>query len=301
VKNLFWGVVTALPFIFTTVIAGEHPRAMIVFDASGSMWGQISGKPKIEIAREVLQDVLSKWNPDTDLGLTVYGHRFRGDCNDIQTLIPISKVNKNRMIKAVMSIQPKGKTPISKSLRIVADEMKYTEESSTVILISDGKETCDPDPCGTAKQLRKEGMDFVVHVIGFDVDKKTDKELECIAAATGGSYYSPKNAAALNQSMKKIVAKVEKMQALPEKKVKKMQALPQKKKERAIIVPFYIERLKIKPFEASRHIVSPMREEPRKIIEAMKEAKRKSLEPLKDDNSTAQTDQSDSGKKKAEK
>jgi len=59
--------------------------------------------------------------------------------------------------------------------------------------------------------------------------------------------------------------------------------------------------LKIKPFEASRHIVSPMREEPRKIIEAMKEAKRKSLEPLKDDNSTAQTDQSDSGKKKAEK
>jgi Ca-activated chloride channel family protein len=109
-----------------------------------------------------------------------------------------------------MGIQPKGKTPISRSLRRAADALRYTEEKATIILISDGKETCDPDPCGTAKELEKEGIDFITHVIGFNVDKKTDKQLECIAHATGGEYFSAKDAASLNKAMKVIVKKVEK-------------------------------------------------------------------------------------------
>jgi Ca-activated chloride channel family protein len=109
-----------------------------------------------------------------------------------------------------MRIQPKGKTPISRSLRKAADDLRYTEEKATIILISDGKETCDPDPCGTAKQLKKEGIDFITHVIGFNVDKKTDKQLACIAHATGGEYFSAKNAKELNKAIKVVAKKVEK-------------------------------------------------------------------------------------------
>ena len=203
------GLVLVFTTLFTNVMAEDKPRAVIIFDASGSMWGQINGKAKIEIARDALKNVIKDWNPDVELGLTVYGHRKKGDCNDIETVIPVGKVDKNNVIRTVMAIKPKGKTPISRSLRKVADEIKYTEEKATIILISDGKETCDPDPCGTAKELEKEGIDFVTHVIGFNVDKKTDKQLECIAHATGGEYFSAKNAAALNEAMKVIVKKVE--------------------------------------------------------------------------------------------
>ncbi|MEA3492683.1 MAG: VWA domain-containing protein, partial [Campylobacterota bacterium] len=202
----------------TGLYAEDNPRAVIIFDASGSMWGQINGVTKIEIARDTLKNVVKEWNPDVELGLTIYGHRSKGDCDDIETVIPVGKIDQNRVISTVMEIKPKGKTPISRSLKRVAEEIKYTEERATIILISDGKETCDPDPCGTAKALERDGIDFVVHVVGFNVDKSTDRELECIAAATGGEYFSAKSAAALNSAMKVIAKKVE--VAKPEPKPK---------------------------------------------------------------------------------
>ena len=208
-KEILLGFVLVFTALFTNVLAEDNPRAVIIFDASGSMWGQINGVTKIEIARDALKNVVKEWNPSVELGLTVYGHRSKGDCNDIETVIPVGKIDKNRVIKTVMGIKPKGKTPISRSLRKVAEEIKYTEEKATIILISDGKETCDPDPCGTAKELEAQGIDFVTHVIGFNVDKKTSKQLECIANATGGEYFSAKNAATLNKAMKVIAKKVE--------------------------------------------------------------------------------------------
>ena len=209
-KKVLLGFMLVLLSLSTNAMAGDSSKAVIVFDASGSMWGQINGKAKIEIAKEALKNMLKEWNPNVELGLTVYGHRKKGDCNDIESLIPAGKVDKNKVVSTVMSIQPKGKTPISRSLRKVAKELRFTEEKATIILISDGKETCDPDPCGAAKELEKEGIDFITHVIGFNVDKNTDEQLACIAHATGGEYFSAKNANALNKAMKTIVKKVEK-------------------------------------------------------------------------------------------
>jgi len=209
--NFMIGIV----FFTNALVAEDYPQAVIIFDASGSMWGQIEGKTKIEIARETLKNVVKEWNPAVHLGLTVYGHRSKGNCDDIETVIPVGVVDKEKLIATVISIQPKGKTPISRSLRKVANELKYTEEKATIVLISDGMETCDPDPCETAKGLEKEGIDFVTHVIGFDVDKKTDEQLQCIASATGGEYFSAKNATALNDAMKIIAKKVEKAEPKP--------------------------------------------------------------------------------------
>jgi len=202
-------------FFTNSTFAQDKPQAVIIFDASGSMWGQIDGKAKITIAKEALNSVVKEWSPDVELGLTAYGHRKKGDCNDIEALVPVGKVDKKKIISLVEKIQPKGKTPIARSLRKVAEELKFTEEKATIILISDGKESCDANPCDVAKELEKKGIDFVTHVVGFNVDKKTDKELECIAKATGGEYFSAKNATALNAAMKSIVKKVEKVEPKP--------------------------------------------------------------------------------------
>jgi len=213
---LIIGTVLLMPLMAT-----DAPKAVIVFDASGSMWGQINGKTKIEIARDALKNVVKDWNPDVELGVTAYGHRTKGDCNDIEAVIPVGKVDKKRVVETVMHLQPKGKTPISRSLKKAADELKYTEEKATIILISDGKETCDPDPCGTAKALKAQGIDFVTHVIGFNVDKKTDEQLACIAHATGGEYFSAKDAKALNKAIKTVAKKVE-VKAQPKPVVPKL-------------------------------------------------------------------------------
>ena len=205
-KNILLICVLAMAAFSTIVSAQEKSSTVIILDASGSMWGQIKGKPKMDIAKETLSKVVKDWSPQDELGLTVYGHRKKSDCNDIETVIPVGKVDKNEILSVVEKIQPKGKTPISRSLRKVADEIKYTEKKATIILISDGKESCDADPCSTAKFLEKEGIDFVAHVIGFDVDKNTTDQLQCIAANTGGLYFSASNAEELNVALQAVVA-----------------------------------------------------------------------------------------------
>ncbi len=208
-----------IALLILSVSAHAEDKAIIVFDASGSMWAQLDGKTKIEIAKKTLANLVTNWDENKHLGLLAYGHRKKGDCNDIETLVPVGKVNKSGMISTVNKINPKGKTPISASIRMAADELKFTEDNATVILISDGKETCNADPCATAAELEKLGVNFTAHVIGFGVDKQTSEQLKCIAANTGGKYFPADNAEQLNDALKKVVEqpKVLTLQAIDEK------------------------------------------------------------------------------------
>ena len=63
---------------------------ILVLDASGSMWGQVDGQSKISAARQAVDSILSKWNPADRLGVMVYGHRSKGDCKDIELMVPVN-------------------------------------------------------------------------------------------------------------------------------------------------------------------------------------------------------------------
>jgi Ca-activated chloride channel family protein len=128
-------------------------RSMLVLDVSGSMWGQIDGKPKIEIARDALKTLVADWPATHEVGLVAYGHRRKDDCQDIETLIPVGTVDSVHIGQVVDALTPKGKTPLSAAVKQAANDLKYTEEKANVILISDGVETCDLDPCALGKEL----------------------------------------------------------------------------------------------------------------------------------------------------
>ena len=65
--------------ISSPLYAAEQPtRTILVLDASGSMWGQIEGRAKIEIAREVIAELVDDLPASTELGLVTYGHRRKG-------------------------------------------------------------------------------------------------------------------------------------------------------------------------------------------------------------------------------
>jgi len=180
-------------------VSGED--AILILDASGSMWGQIEGKAKIEIARGVLDELLDDLPASTRLGLMAYGHTKKGDCSDIELLSELG-ASRAAIKQAVKNISPKGKTPISASVKLAAEKLKYTENKATVILISDGIETCNLDPCELGKQLEKDGVDFTAHVVGFDiVDKNTEAQLQCLAESTGGRYLSTSNAGELSLAL----------------------------------------------------------------------------------------------------
>lgn len=179
---------------------------ILILDASGSMWGQVEGQTKISAARKAVDSILSKWKSSDRLGLMTYGHRTRGDCRDIELLVPVSAFDPDKIRSAVKALNPKGKTPMADSLRAAAQALRATENKATVILVSDGIETCAPDPCAAAAELKKAGINFTAHVIGFDVSDPVAKgQLQCIARVTGGVYLDASNASGLENALGKAV------------------------------------------------------------------------------------------------
>ncbi|MBN9673549.1 vWA domain-containing protein [Roseibium aggregatum] len=200
-------VLALLPLCLPVRAAAESPtpKTTLVLDASGSMWGQIDGKAKISIAQDVVGDLIRSLPEEMELGLTVYGHRRKGDCNDIENLIEPASGQRDAIVTSVNAISPKGKTPLSAAVLQAAKALRHTEEKASVILISDGEETCDLDPCVVGKELEKSGVDFTVHVVGFDIaDDKTRRQLQCLAAETGGTYHSANNAASLGEALNAV-------------------------------------------------------------------------------------------------
>lgn len=179
---------------------------MLILDASGSMWGQIQGRAKIEIAREAVGAMLQSWPRNQQIGLMAYGHRSKGNCADIEMLKAPAVLDAASMQQAVNALQPKGMTPISASVRMAAEQLKFSERKATVILVSDGEETCHADPCALGAELEKLGVDFTAHVVGFDIDKnpKAKAQLQCLASSTGGRYLDAKDAGELNKALREV-------------------------------------------------------------------------------------------------
>ncbi len=184
-------------------------RMMLVFDASGSMWGQIEGRAKIDIAKEVMSELAAAVPADFETGLMVYGHRRKGDCKDIEMMIPVGPHNAAAMKAKIQALNPKGKTPLSDAVRQAAVALRYSEEKATVVLVSDGIETCDIDPCALAAELAMSGVDFTVHVIGFDIAKEDQGRLKCLADKTGGLFLAADNAGQLRDALFKTLEEVQ--------------------------------------------------------------------------------------------
>jgi Ca-activated chloride channel homolog len=186
-------------------LAAEN--VMLVLDASGSMWGQVDGKAKIEIARDAVDGLVAHWKPEDRLGLVAYGHRRKGDCADIETLFAPAPVDTAALRSRVRALNPMGMTPLSAAVIQAAEVLKSSEQKATVILISDGEETCNLDPCQVGKDLESKGVDFTAHVIGFDVaDPAHQAQLRCLAENTGGQYFNARDAAGLAGSLSAAVA-----------------------------------------------------------------------------------------------
>ncbi|MFN3994629.1 MAG: vWA domain-containing protein [Tabrizicola flagellatus] len=197
----------AAPFLATPALAQD--RSIIVLDASGSMWGQIDGRPKLEIAREALGAVLSEMPPEAELGLMAYGHREKGSCEDIELIVPPGPGTAQAIADAANAMKFLGKTPLTESVRRAAAELRSTEAKATVILITDGIETCEADPCALGAELEASGVDFTAHVVGFGLTAEEGATVACLAENTGGRYIEARDAGSLVEALKTTVAVAE--------------------------------------------------------------------------------------------
>ncbi len=199
-------IVAAALLLWMTTLGLAADRVVIVLDASGSMWAQIDGKPKLEIARESLRTVLQSVPADKEIGFMAYGHREKGSCEDIELIVPPQAGSAGAVSTAADSLKFIGKTPLTSAVRQAAEALKYTEDKATVILITDGLETCKGDPCALGKELRAAGVDFTVNVVGFGLTADEGKQVACLADNTGGKYIQASDEKALQDALVETIA-----------------------------------------------------------------------------------------------
>lgn len=200
------GVAAAALLLGMTTLGLAADRVVIVLDASGSMWAQIDRKPKLEIARESVRTVLQSVPADREIGFMAYGHREKGSCEDIELIVPPQAGSAAAVSAAADSLKFIGKTPLTSAVKQAAEALKYTEDKATVILITDGLETCKGDPCALGKELRAAGVDFTVNVVGFGLTADEGKQVACLADNTGGKYIQASDEQALQDALVETIA-----------------------------------------------------------------------------------------------
>jgi hypothetical protein len=176
----------------------------VILDASGSMNGKLnSGEAKIAAAKQAVGELVKKLPDPTVLGFRAYGHqspREKHDCQDTQFLVPFGPLSKNRSTidTQARGLIARGYTPITTVITKGAEDFPGNFQGERIIvLVSDGKETCEGDPCAAARALAKKNVKLVIHTVGFGVDEAARSQLECVARVTGGRYFPAESSAEL--------------------------------------------------------------------------------------------------------
>ena len=140
------------------------------------------------------------------MALRVYGHQSPvppQDCSDTKLEVPFSPNNASRIRQKLQFINPKGTTPIARSLELAPGDFPPCGNCRNIILlITDGVEACDGDPCLISTQLQKKGIILRPFVIGIGSDPGFRETFNCI-----GEYYDAPNKQEFRKVLKVVISR----------------------------------------------------------------------------------------------
>ena len=184
-------------------------RILFVFDASQSMAGYWESDQKISIARNFLINVIDslQYLKNIQMALRVYGHQSPvppQDCKDSKLEVPFDVNNALQIKQKLKYLKPKGTTPIAYSLdRAVEDFPPCDECRNIIILITDGIEACEGDPCEVSRKLQQMGITLRPFIIGIGMDPQFKKTFDCV-----GYYYNAANEERFGEVLEIVITQV---------------------------------------------------------------------------------------------
>lgn len=180
----------------------EKTRILFLLDGSGSMLARWENTYRIAVAKSLLSDIVDSLRVDEDLelALRVYGHQYDRRlrrCDDTRLEVPFSNDNHDRILNALKNVGPKGTTPIAYALEQAARDFPGGDDTrNIIIIITDGIESCDGDPCAVSLSLQKKGIFLKPFVIGIGMDRDFEAQFGCM-----GSFYDAANVRAFKNAL----------------------------------------------------------------------------------------------------
>jgi Ca-activated chloride channel family protein len=209
-------VVTGLQFQYALRAQDTSPkkkevrtRILFIFDASQSMSGTWESDTKITIARNILIDFVDslQYVKNVEMALRIYGHQSPvppQDCSDSRLEVPFGPDNASRIRQKLKFITPKGTTPIAHSLSLAPGDFPECEDCRNIILlITDGIEACDGDPCEVSVELQKKGIILKPFIIGIGLDPGFHETFDCL-----GYYFNAQNEETFKELLGVVISQV---------------------------------------------------------------------------------------------
>jgi len=182
-------------------------RILFIFDASQSMYGRWQSDTKFNIAVKLFSGILDtlRLQPELELALRMYGHQKPyppKDCNDTRLEVPFAKDNVPRIKHLLKTIIPKGTTPIAYALSQASKDFPPCDHCrNIVVLITDGIEECDGDPCAVSHELQKKGIVLKPFIVG--IGKNFNEQFDCV-----GSYFDASNEKEFRNALNVVISRV---------------------------------------------------------------------------------------------
>lgn len=215
---LLAGAVAVLPAVgLASERCGED--AMIVFDGSGSM-AEVGfndlAEARILTARRALSEAIPGVTTGRRTGLVIYGPGAEDSCENIDLRFPPKFDAGPKIVAEVEALEPSGDTPLTAAVERAAEVLRKQGKGGTILLITDGRETCDGDPCALAEKLAALDAELTVHVIGFKVRSTNfswqtrgydmgKTPARCLADKTGGQFHSAESARELEKAIEQTL------------------------------------------------------------------------------------------------
>ena len=186
-------------------------RILFLLDGSGSMqnkWNESVNQTKMYSAKKTLAEIVDSLDkfPNVEIALRVYGHQSMPtlrNCKDTKLEVGFSRNSSEYIRTTLETIRPKGITPIAYSLEKAGEDFPDLNGRNIIILMTDGEESCDGDPCAVAMMLEKRNIVLKHFVIGIGVEESSKSAFDCI-----GSYFRANDQTGLKQVLNMIISRV---------------------------------------------------------------------------------------------
>ncbi len=209
---------TSLAFLARDAAAQTEPgtqvNVQLILDSSGSMAELTNtGESRIDAAKGVLNEVIDaipEDRPEINVGFRVFGHEGNNteagraeSCQSSELTVPMIGVDRPALRAQVANYAPVGWTPIGLSLERAGQDFPPASDSvvNAIILVTDGLETCDRDPCSIATELSESEADVTAYVVGLGLNAEELRITSCIAENTGGQIVGAQNAQELSAAL----------------------------------------------------------------------------------------------------
>jgi Ca-activated chloride channel family protein len=186
----------------------ELTRILFVLDGSGSMNEDWGGSDKYQVSKRLLThliDSINLANPSIEFGLRVFGHqspKSAQDCKDSKLEVPFGPGNNKKIISFLDEVKPQGYTPIAYSLFQAANDFPEDKRSTNaIVLITDGLENCEGDPCAVAAILHKKRISLRPFVIGLGIGDEGKDAFDCV-----GTYFDASDARGFQNALDVVVS-----------------------------------------------------------------------------------------------